>query len=92
MTTKHSPERVIRAQASGIAAIIKAAERGDKIDVKFAKAIEEARTKETFKVGVVMDDKVIKVDLPWATIRETSEKGLTEFIVGLMLETRNTVN
>ena len=92
MTTKHSPVSQLKAQADRIAATLKAAERGDKIDARFAQKIAEARTKESFKVGVVMDDKVITIDMPWATIRGTTEAGLAEWILDQMREARNVAN
>lgn len=92
MTTKHSPLRVLKAQADNIAATIKAAERGEKIDARFAEKIAAARAKESFKVGIVMDDKVITIDMPWSTIRATSEVGLSEYIVRQMREAREAVN
>jgi hypothetical protein len=39
-----------------------------------------------------MDDKVITIDLPWATIRATSEVGLAEYILNQMREVRNVIN
>lgn len=92
MTTKHSPLSALKAQADKIAETLKAAERGEKIDVRFAQKIDAARSKETFKVGIVMDDKVITIEMPWATIRSTSEVGLAEYILNQMRETRNVVN
>lgn len=92
MTTKHSPLSALKAQADKIAKTLKAAERGEKIDVRFARKLDEARSKESFKVGIVMDDKVITVEMPWATIRTTSEVGLAEYILNQMRETRNVVN
>ena len=92
MTTKHSPIRALKAQADKIAAVLKAAERGEKIDVRFAEKIEAARDNEVFKVGIVMDDKIIAVDMPWATIRSTSEPALAEYIVTLMREARDAVH
>lgn len=92
MTTKNSPLRVLKAQADKIAAIIKAAERGEKIDVRFAEKIEAAREKDSFKVGIVMDDKVITIEMPWAIIRSTSEVGLAEYILNQMREARDAVN
>lgn len=92
MTTKHSPLRVLKAQADKIAAMIKAAERGEKIDVRFAEKIEAARGKDSIKVGIVMDDKVISIDMPWATIRETSEVGLANYILDQMRETLRAVH
>ena len=92
MTTKHSPLSALKARADKIAATIKAAGRGEKIDVRFAEKIEAARGKESFKVGIVMDDKIITIEMPWATIRATSEAGLSEYIVRQMREARDAVN
>lgn len=91
MTTTQSPLRVLKAQADKIAATLKAAERGEKIDVRFAGKIEEARTKPTFKAAVIMDDKVITIEMPWSLIRETSEVGLADYILRQMRESRDTV-
>lgn len=92
MTTKHSPLRVLKAQAEKIAETLKRAERGEKIDVRFAEKIDAARSKDSFKVGIVMDDKVITIEIPWATIRSTSEVGMAEYILNQMRETRNVIN
>lgn len=91
MTTKHSPLSALKKQADNIAQMLKAAERGDKIDVKFAAKIEAARHRESFKFAVVMDDKIITIDMPWKTIQSTSEVGLSEFIVREMRERRETI-
>lgn len=88
MTTKHSPLSALKAQADKIAATIKAAERGEKIDVQFAEKIEAARQKESLIFAVTMDDKIIKITMSWALIRETSEAGLSEYIVKQMQESR----
>ena len=92
MTTSHSPLSALKAQADRIAATIKAAERGEKIDLRFAQKIEEARGKESFKVGIFMDDKVITIDMPWVTIRDTTEVGLAEYILKQMRGARDAVN
>jgi len=84
MTTKDSPPRVLKAQADKIAAALKAAERGETIDVRFAEKIAAARSRESFKAGIVMDDKVITIEIPWEMVRGTSEAELSEYIVGLM--------
>lgn len=92
MTTAHSPLRILKAQADKIAATLKAAERGEKIDVRFAEKIEAARSKPSFKAGIVMDDKVITIEMPWETIRGTSEVGLAEYILNQMREARDALN
>lgn len=89
MTTAQSPLSALKAQADKIAATLKAAERGEKIDVRFAEKIAEARKTDKFTVGVMMDDKLLKIEIPWATIRETSEVGLSEFVLKHMRESRD---
>lgn len=88
MTTKHSSIAALRRQAETCARTLKQAERGEHPGVKFGHKIAEARKRGSFRFGIVMDDKVITLDLPWITIRETTEAGLVEYIVGLMQERR----
>jgi hypothetical protein len=88
MTTKSSPIQQLRAQADKIAATLKTAERGGKVDARFAEKIAAARANPTFKVGVVMDDKVFTLELPWTKIAETTERELSRFILNLMQEAR----
>lgn len=92
MTTSRSPLPVLRAQASTIARTLKAAERGEKIDARFAEKVEAARGKASFRIGIVMDDKLVTIDMPWTTIREATEAGLAEYIVDQMREARRVVN
>lgn len=84
MTTVHSTPSVLKAQADKIAAVLKAAERGETVDVRFAAKIEAARSNGSFKFAIVMDDKAITIELPWATIRETDEVTLAEYILAQM--------
>lgn len=88
MTTKHSPLSQLKSQADNIAKMLKAFERGEKIEVRFAEKLEAARNKESFTFAVVMDDKIIKIDMPWTTIRATSEVGISEYILDQMRENR----
>jgi hypothetical protein len=92
VTTKHSPLRVLKTQAEKCASMLKAAERGEPIDVRFAAQIAAARGREKFKFAIVMDDKVITIEMPWATIRITGEVGLSEYILKLMREQRDVVH
>lgn len=92
MTTAHSPLRVLKAQADNIAKMLKMAERGEKIDVRFAEKLDAARGKDALKFAVVMDDKIISIEMPWATIRATSEVGIAEFILKQMREAREPVH
>jgi len=90
MTTSHSPLRVLKAQADKIAQTIKAVERGENPVEDRGGKIAAARDKPGFKVGVVMDDKVLVVEMAWSTIRETSEVGLSEYILKHMRGARET--
>jgi hypothetical protein len=36
-----------------------------------------------------MDDKVLTIDMPWVTIRETSEVGIAEYILRHMRDARD---
>lgn len=92
MTTKNSPLSTLKAQADKIAATLKATERGEHIDVRFAEKIELSHRKQGFKVGIVMDDKVITIEMPWSTVRSTSEVSLAEYILKQMRETRDAAN
>lgn len=92
MTTAQSPLRVLRAQADKIAAKIKAAERGQSIAPDPTGKLKSARARETVTFGVVMDDKVLKIEMSWVTIRETSEAGIAEYILDQMREARDAVH
>ena len=86
MTTKDSPLSALKAQADKIAAMLKAAERGETPNVPHAEKIMAARDKLAIKVGIIMDDKVLTPEIPWATIRELSEADLSTWIVDQMRE------
>lgn len=88
MTTKHSPLRILKMQADQIAAMLKAAERGEKIDIRFAERITAARRSPSLKVGIAMDDRFISIEMPWATISGSTETSLAEFILKHMQEAR----
>lgn len=92
MTTARSPLSALKAQADKIAAVLAAAERGEKIDVRFAEKIDAARAKESVIFGVVMDDKILKIEIPWTKIRESGETGLSEYILKHMRESRDEVH
>ncbi len=85
MTTKHSSLRRLKAQADEIAATLKAIERGE------VKAKDGARERPSITFGVGMDDKVLKVEMSWDTIRATSEAGISEYLLKHMREQRATV-
>ena len=89
MTTARSPLRVLKQQADNIAKTMKMAERGETLPGSDpAGKVAAARAGEGFVVGVVMDDKVIKIEMSWAKIKETSEVALAAFILKYMQEKR----
>jgi hypothetical protein len=90
VTTSHSPLRVLKAQADMIAKTIKAVERGENPVEDRGGKIAAARNRPVFKVGVLMDDKMIMIDMAWSTIRGHSEVGLAEYILKLMRGSRET--
>ena len=89
MTTKHSPLSALKAQADKIASMIKAAEQGKPVDARFDAKIGAARDKPSFKVGVVMDDQIITLEMPWTVIRASSEASLSEYLLKQMREVRD---
>lgn len=84
MTTARSPLRRLKAQADKIAAALKAAERGEKIDIRFAEKIAAARAKDSVTFAVVMDDKFLKLEIPWAMIRDNGEAAISRWILDHM--------
>jgi len=89
MTTSRSPLRVLKAQADHIAKLVKAISRGESPVEDRGGKLAAARNRDSVKLGVVMDDKVLTIDIRWATIRETSEVGIAEFILKYMRGARD---
>lgn len=92
MTTKHSPLSRLKRQAEQIAMILKKAERGEPVPGQFAEKVAAARNQSTFKTAIIMDDKIITLEIAWETIRETDEVALVEYIVRQMREVRDAVH
>lgn len=84
MTTSNSPLHKIKAQADKIAASLKAVLRGEKIASDPAGKIAASLARGRVTFGIVTDDKIVKVEMPWDTIRETDEAGISDWIVGHM--------
>lgn len=76
MTNASSPPHVLRAQARKIAVTLKGAQDGSPDStIKLA---------DTVKFGVVMDDKVITIEMAWTSIRDFTIEGLTEYVLKQM--------
>jgi hypothetical protein len=92
MTTKHSPLRVLKSQADEIARRLVAFERGEITHDEFHAKLLAARKADSLKLGIFMDDKLITVEIAWATIKATGEVAMSEYILKLMREQRDTVH
>jgi hypothetical protein len=88
VTTSQSPLRVLKAQADIVARSMKAAERGE-IVVGYD---PDARKRDSVKVCVVMDDKVLTIEMTWAQIKATSEAGISEYVLRQMRGARDKAN
>jgi hypothetical protein len=90
VTTSQSPLRVLKVQADKIAQTVKAISRGENPVEDRGGKLAAARHKETVKFGVVMDDKVIMIEMTWKTIGDSSEVGIAEMILKHMRGARET--
>lgn len=93
MSTSQSPLRQLQAEADRIAAMLKRFERRDFTGIddpahKLARAVAAGR----LKVGIVMDDKVVTLEIPLPTIAEHSEASLAAYVLRLMKGTRERVH
>ncbi len=79
MTTSASPLAKLKAQADQIATRLKGMVSAD--PATLPDKVRAALDKPAIKFGIVMDDKIITVEMPWATIRETDEAGISAWIV-----------
>lgn len=85
MTTSQSPLKRLREQATEIAAKLKAMERGEALGVPDpAGKIAAARAKGEIVFAIFMDDKIIKVTMPWTVLETTDEAGIVEWILSHM--------
>lgn len=88
MSTTRTPLRVLQAEANKIAAQLKAIDRGERVSGPYAEKVEAARGNPALMFGIVMDDKVIQVEMPWSKLRETSEAALSAWLLRYMKGTR----
>lgn len=84
MTTSQSPISAIRKQADQIARSLKAIERGEFVVEDVGGKLAASRQRESVVFGIFMDDKILKVELSWQTIRDMSEHAISEHIVHYM--------
>lgn len=92
MTTSRSPLSKLKAQADRTAQLLKAFDRGEQIPHQFGEKLRAARGKPSVKFAIAMDDKLISIEMTWATIRATSEVGLAEYMLKQMRGDRATTH
>lgn len=84
MTTARSPYNELKVQADRMARTLKMAARGERIADDVGGKIAAAREREVVRFAIVMDDKIISMQMRWAFIQEVSEAGISEYIVSHM--------
>lgn len=85
MVSKNSPFAELKVRADRIASQLKALERGDTKGIHDPRnALAKAKAAGHIVFAVVMDDKVIKVKMPWEVIRDTDEAGISQWILDYM--------
>jgi hypothetical protein len=75
-------------QADKIAQTLKAVEHGENPVSDSGGKIAASMVRGSFKTGIVMDDKLITLEMPWKMIRDTSEVALAEYILKQMRNQR----
>lgn len=73
MTTKDTPREELKVQSDKIAKALKA-------------MCDTPRAKSYIKFALVMDDKLLSIEIPWQTIDDTTEEALSEYILLQMQE------
>ena len=72
MSTSSSPLSKLKAESDRIAKLMKQGVRGE---------LPNFPKEGPVKVGIVMDDKVITIEMPWQQIHDTNEPALAEMIL-----------
>jgi hypothetical protein len=90
MSTSQSPAWKLKAEGDRMARMLKSAELGEKLPNDPAGKMAAARQREAIKFAVAMDDKIITIEMTWATIKEMPEAKISEFIVNHMRGQRTT--
>lgn len=84
MSTGNSPLSKLKREAENMARILKMADRGERIAKDPLGKIAASKASGVFAIGLMIDDKVVRVDIPWRTIHSFSEVALAEWILKLM--------
>jgi hypothetical protein len=89
VTTAKSPPSELRAQAHKIADSLKRAAAGEKIANDPQGRIEASKARGYIDFAIVMDDKILKIEVPWQTIRDLALPLLCDFIFDQMSEAKH---
>lgn len=92
MTTSKSPAHVLRAQARKIADTLKRAAAGEKIAEDPLGKIEASKARGVVDFAIVMDDKILKIVVPWSTINALEFPLLCDYIFDQMSEAKHVAN
>jgi len=92
VTTAKSPTHELRAQAHKIADVLKRAAGGEKIANDPLGKIEASKARGFIDFAIVMDDKILKIEIPWQTINELALPLLCDFIFDQMSEAKHAAN
>lgn len=93
MTTSKSPPDVIRAQAHRIAETLKKVADGGIINVSDPNGkLKASLEKGVVDFGIVMDDKIVKIEIPWETVRVHTQQSLCDWIFRLMSDIHKNAN
>jgi hypothetical protein len=90
VSTGNSPLRVLKMQADGMAKLLKAISRGERVMDDRGGKIAASRASGMFRFGIAMDDKLVMVEITWKTIEATSEVALAEYILKQTKNARDT--
>jgi len=88
MTTAKSPTHQLRVQAHKIADSLKRAAGVEKIASDPLGKIEASKARGFIDFVIVMDDKILKIEIPWQTIKELPLPLLCDFIFDQMSEAK----
>lgn len=90
MTTSQSPLRTLTQQADKIADVLKRVSRGERVAEDRGGKLKAAMANPSVKFGVIMDDKLITLEMTWDKIKDTSEVAIAAYILKLMRNVRET--
>jgi hypothetical protein len=82
----------LRQEAHKIASKLKAAANGEKIASDPLGKIEASKARGYLDFAIAMDDKILKIQIPWTTINDLALPLLCDFIYDQMSEAKNVAN